>query len=80
MRWQLRSNPFYSQMAYVGALARVLESNYANVAIGVDVEHSVCIEVFGFGDVTITKLDVQRIGVVEVFNFHGLYPRSKNAL
>ncbi len=26
------------------------------------------------------KLDVQSIGIQEILNFHGLYPRSKNAL
>jgi hypothetical protein len=67
-------------MPHVGALTSMLEGNGAYVSLGVYIEHGVFIEIFGFRYVAITKLNVERIGVFEVLDFHDLYPLSKNVL
>jgi hypothetical protein len=67
-------------MPHVGALTSMLEGDRAYVSLGVYIEHGVFIEIFGLRYVAITKLNVERIGIFEVLDFHGLYLLSKNAL
>jgi len=47
---------FNSEMTDVSPLTRVLEGNCAYVSLGVNVKNCVFIEVFRFGNVTITEL------------------------
>jgi len=53
----------------------MLDRDRANVAVGVHIKNRVLIEVAGFGNRAIPKLDVQSVRVGEVANLHGLNPR-----
>jgi hypothetical protein len=67
-------------MAYVGSLAGMLECNSTDVSLFIDIKNSVFIQIPGFRYATIAELDVQRIGVFKIADFHDLNPLSKNAL
>ena len=58
----------------------MLKGNTADVSGFVKVKQSVLIKISRFDDMPGIELDVQGIGVFEVFEFHGLNLRSKNAL
>lgn len=63
-----------------GALTRVFDGDATDLAFSINVQERVLVEVTGLGDVCCTKLDMQSIRVLEIFNFHGLKELSKNAL
>jgi hypothetical protein len=67
------------ELRRTSALRGMLDSDEANIAISVNVEYGVLIEITGFGYRRISKLDVQRVCVSEVANFHGANLRSKKA-
>lgn len=67
-------------MNVLNSLLRVLNSNPADVTLSVDIEQRVLIEVARLCDLGTTKLDVERISVLEVTYLHGRNERSKNAL
>jgi hypothetical protein len=71
---------FNSHMTDISALTRVLKGDGTDVSLAVDVEHGIFIQILGFNDVTVSKLNVERVGIIEILYFHGLYTRSKNAL
>src|SRR5690606_34759427 len=73
------SHPLHMQMADVRALAGMFEGDGAHVAFRIQVEERVLVQVARLNDLPALELDVQGIGVLEVLNFHGLKPRSKNA-
>lgn len=71
---------FNSHMTDIGALTRVLKGNGTDVSVAVNIQRGIVIQILGFKDVTVSKLNVERVGIIEIPYFHGLYPRSKNAL
>ena len=58
----------------------MLNRDGTNVAISVEIEKSVLIQVFGLNDLGVAKLNIERISVLEVFDLHGSNDRSKKAL
>src|SRR5205823_3238227 len=64
----------------IGAVSRMLDRDRADVAASIDVELSAVVEILRLDDLTRPQLDVQRIGIAEVFDLHGVNERSKNAL
>src|SRR3972149_10356782 len=79
MGWLCR-NTFNNQMPYVSALACVLERDCADIALGIHVKNGVFIQVFRLRYATVAELNVERVSVLKVADFHGLYPLSKKAL
>jgi hypothetical protein len=57
----------------------MLKGDCAYIAIGIKVQNRVVIKILGLGNSAVT-LDVQSVGIREVLNFHGWYPRPENAL
>src|SRR5712691_10459290 len=53
------------------SLLRVLDRNPADIALRIDIKERVLIEVTRLCDRRASKLDVERIGVLEVTNLHG---------
>jgi hypothetical protein len=76
----LRGDPFNRYILNVGAGAGVFEGNGANLSICIQIEDRVLVQFPGLPDSLGLELDVKRIGVFEIHDFHGLYRRSKNAL
>ena len=60
---------------HVGATTCMFKGDCAYVAIGVQIQDRILIEILGFDNIPPTELDVQSICILEVLNFHGLYPR-----
>jgi hypothetical protein len=58
----------------------MFERDRTYIALGIQVENRIFVEILGLGNVAIAKLDIQSVGIREVLNLHGLNPRSKNAL
>jgi hypothetical protein len=52
----------------------------ANLAFSINVQERVLVEVTNFRDIYRSKLDMQCIGILKIFNLHGLNDLSKNAL
>jgi integrase len=67
-------------MTNIGSLTGVLEGNRANIPVGVQVKEGVLIQVSGLRDLSALELDVEGVRVFKILDFHGLNPRSKNAL
>jgi hypothetical protein len=67
-------------MTHVSPLARVFKGDRADISLCIDIENSVLIEIPGLDDVAVAELNVERVWIIEILNFHTLYPRSKNAL
>jgi hypothetical protein len=65
---------------YFGAFARVFDRDGANLALVVEIQKSIFIQIFRLCNFARTKLDVKRIGILKVFYFHGWNVLSKNAL
>jgi hypothetical protein len=64
----------------VGSGLGVLQSQAAKIAVRIDLEQRVLVEFASLDHGIGTKLDVQRVRILEVRNLHGLNVRSKNAL
>jgi len=64
----------------VRAFAGMLERERAYVAAGIQIDLRILVQVARFRDEGLAELDIQGVSVVEVTNFHGAKPRSKNAL
>ena len=77
---KLCSNTLDGEAVDVGTRARMLEGDSADIPLSVNVKDRVLVEVSALGDVVRSELDVERVGVFEVADFHGLNLRSKNAL
>ena len=54
-----------------GAIFGVLDRHGAEVAIFIEVEKRILIEIAGLMHLDIAKLDVKRVGILEIFNLHG---------
>src|SRR5438552_12401371 len=52
----------------------------ANIPFRVQIKQGVLVQIPGLGNLSGPKLDVERVGVLEVADFHGLNVRSKKAL
>lgn len=63
----------------VCALAGVFDCNPANVAISVNVQKRVLVQVPGLGNLGFLKLDIQRVCILEILDFHGLDCMSLDA-
>jgi hypothetical protein len=58
-------------------LAGVLNSNPADVAVLVDVQKGVLVQVLSLADIGYPKFDIKCVGILEILNLHGLKDRSK---
>lgn len=58
-------------MGDIGAVFGVLDGDAAEVAVFIEIEKGVLIEIAGLMHFNFTKLDVKRIGFLEIFNLHG---------
>ena len=58
----------------------MLDGQGADVAICIQVDDGILIDIPGLGNVRHTELDVERIGTPEISDFHQRIPRSKKAL
>jgi|GEM_PF-3203279 len=67
-------NAFNNEMTYVSSLARMLEGNCADIALCIDIKKGVFIQISGFRYVGVAELNVQRVCIVKVADFHGLNP------
>jgi hypothetical protein len=76
----LRRYLFERKRGNVGAFACVLDSDPADLSFSINIQESVLVEVASLGDIHFPELDMQRIGILEVLNLHGLKDLSKNAL
>jgi hypothetical protein len=76
----LCGNAFNNEMAYVRSPARMLECNCTDIALGIHIKNGVFIQISGFRYVGVAELNVQRVRIVKVADFHGLNALSKNAL
>jgi hypothetical protein len=64
-------------MLNIGSCAGVFESDRADIALIVEVQHRVFIKVLRFRYGLIAKFEVKGVRILEVLQFHGLYLRSK---
>src|SRR3990167_2379922 len=71
---------FVREIRNLGVLMRVLDRNGGNVPVMVKIEQGVLIKVPGLGNFDGAKFNIQGIGVLKIFDLHGLNLRSKNAL
>lgn len=76
----LCGNAFNNEMAYVSSLARMLERNCTDIALGIHIKNGVFIQISGFRYVGVAEPNVQRVRIVKVADFHGPNALSKNAL
>ena len=58
----------------------MLDSDAANVSFPIQIKQCVFIQVPGFCNLSGLELDVERVGVLEILDFHALNERSKKAL
>jgi len=66
----LSRNAFNNEMAYVSSLARMLECNCTDIALFIDIKNGVFIQISGFRYVGVAELNVQRVCIVKVADFH----------
>src|SRR5262245_11831683 len=71
---------FVRELREVGALSCVLYCNAANVAVRINIEQRVLVQILGLCDLNGSKLDIQGIGVLKILDLHGTNLRSKKAL
>ena len=76
----LGRNLLEGELWNLGTVFGMLNRDPANVALRIQVQERVLVEVLGFGHLGGAKLDVQRVGVLKVFDLHGVNDRSKKAL
>jgi hypothetical protein len=62
------------------AVTRVFDSDAADVALSIDIQECIFVQIPRLGYLGRPKLNVQRIRVLEIFNLHCLNDLSKNAL
>jgi hypothetical protein len=74
------SNLFIREARDVSALTGVLDSDPANITVAIYVQQGVLVQVPGLCDFGWSKLNVKRVCVLKVLNFHGLNELSKKAL
>jgi hypothetical protein len=60
----------------LGAFARVFNRDGANLAIRVEVQQRIFIEILCLSHIARAKFDMKRVGILKVFYFHGLYVRD----
>lgn len=69
---ELRRYLFKREVRNIGPLAGVLNGDAADVSIAVEIKQGVLIQVLGFADLGGLELDVKRVRILEVLDFHGL--------
>ncbi|MDZ7785023.1 MAG: hypothetical protein U5K56_19445 [Halioglobus sp.] len=79
-RRSLCGDPRYRELVDISTIAGMLNRNGEDIAVRIQIQESVLVQVFRFHDIGLFKLDVKSIGILKVTHFHGLKPRSKNAL
>jgi hypothetical protein len=70
-RLSLNRDLFEGKMRNVCSFARVLDRDSTDVAFPIEVEQRVLVGVPGLGHFRRFELDVERVGILEVANFHG---------
>ena len=58
----------------------VFDRDAADIAALIEIQNSVLVQVFRFGYFGCLELDIERVGVLEIFDVHGVNPLSKKAL
>jgi hypothetical protein len=58
----------------------VLDGEAAEVALPIQIQNRVLVQILRFGDVGCLELNVKAVRLGEIFDFHDLNRRSKNAL
>ena len=58
---------------YLHTFACVLDGDGAETALGVKIEERVFVEVAGLSNLGWAQLDIECVGIREVFDVHGLY-------
>jgi hypothetical protein len=71
---------FEGESRNTGPVTRMFDGDATNVAFFINIQECVFVEVASLSHSYRPKLDVQGIGVLEIFNLHGLYDLSKKAL
>jgi hypothetical protein len=64
----------------VRTLAGVLDRDAKDIAVLIEIQNSVLIQILRFGYFGCFELDVERVSVLKVFDVHGVNDRSKKAL
>lgn len=59
------------EMWDVRSLVSMLNRHPANIPLSVDIQQSVLIEIACLCDLRFAKLDVERVGALEMLNLHG---------
>lgn len=62
------------------SLAGVLYGDPADVSRGIEIKEGIFVQVFGFADGDRPELNVKRVSVLEVADFHGLNDQPKKAM
>jgi hypothetical protein len=76
----LRSNTFKRYLLDIGTVAGMFKGNRANVSVGIQIQYRVFVQISRFRNILSIELNIQGIRILKVLHFHGLNPRSKNAL
>src|SRR5690606_20866348 len=65
---------------YIRSILCMLDSDRANIAIAIEFEKSVLVEILGIGYFGAPKLDIKRVGILKIRDLHIVNLLSKNAL
>ena len=71
---------FIRKARNVCTLAGVLDCDAADIAVLIQIQNGVLIQILRFGYFCWLELDVERVSVLKVFDVHGVNDRSKKAL
>lgn len=82
MRWRdkLGRDLLIGKMGNVRTFTCVFDREATNIAVLVHVKQRVFIQLFGLGHLNRTKLNVQRVRLLKIFDLHRVNLRSKKAL
>jgi len=75
---ELNRHLLETKMGNIRAIGSLFHRHRTDVATNVDIQDCILIQASCLSDLGSSKLDVQRIGILKVLNFHGLNVRSKN--
>lgn len=59
-------------MVYIRSVAGVLEGDRADISVPVQIQRSVLVQITGLGDFAGAKLDIERVSILEIPDFHYL--------
>lgn len=71
---------FIGEARNVCTLTGVLDRDAAEIAVLIEIQNSVLIQILRFGYFGCLELDIECVSVLKVFDVHGVNDRSKKAL